>query len=272
VRFPFGYGLSYSDFSYRDLRISEKGVSFKIRNNSDVDGKEISQLYISKKDSKTYRPSLELKGFNKTLLKAKEEKEIFIPFDEYSFRYWNLKLNRWSIESGRYLIQIGSSSLDIRLSSEFEIQGEELDDSSFIPRKEIPSYYFGKVDDVKDFEFEKILGHKVPSSSYSFIKKNRMLVHCNTTVNELKYAKGFIGRLFAFSIIAAIKILRVFGDYKNSNTLIMGVLHQPMRGLSRMTGGSISMDELDGLILMFNGHFFKGVHQFFKAKKEKRRA
>lgn len=120
MRFPFGYGLSYSDFSYRDLRISEKGVSFKIRNNSDVDGKEISQLYISKKDSKTYRPSLELKGFNKTLLKAKEEKEIFIPFDEYSFRYWNLKLNRWSIESGRYLIQIGSSSLDIRLSSDDE--------------------------------------------------------------------------------------------------------------------------------------------------------
>ncbi len=271
VRFPFGYGLSYSDFSYRDLKISEKGVYFKIRNNSDVDGKEICQLYISKKDSKTFRPALELKGFNKTLFKAKEEKEIFIPFDEYTFRYWNLKLNRWSIESGRYLIQIGSSSLDIRLSSEYEIKKDELDDSFFIPRNEIPSYYFGKVDDVKDLEFEKLLGYKVPPSSYPFIKKNRMLVHYNTTVNELKYAKGFSGRLFAFSIMAAIKILRAFGDYKNSNTLIMGVLHQPMRGLSRMTGGSISMDELDGLILMFNGHFFKGVNHFFKAKTDKKK-
>lgn len=265
VRFPFGFGLSYSDFSYSDLKVSDKGVTFKIKNTSNVDGKEIAQLYIAKKFSKTFRPRLELKGFKKVFLKANEEKEVFIPFDEYTFRYWNLLLNKWSIEKGRYEIMVASSSEDIRLSSEYEVNDEDLPDVDFIPQSDIPNYFFGKIDDISNEEYEKILMKKIPPSTYPFIKKNRLLVHYNTTVNELKYAKGWSGRFFAGVIRFAIKLLKTFGDVKTSNTLVMGVLHQPMRGLSRMTGGAITFDQLDGLILMFNGHFFKGLHHFFKS-------
>lgn len=63
--------------------------------------------------------------------------------------------------------------------------------------------------------------------------------------------------------------MRAFGDYKTSNTLIMGVLHAPMRSLAKMTGGAITLKQLDGLIMMFNGHFFKGLHQFNKNKQRK---
>ena len=271
VRFPFGYGLSYSDFSYRDLKISDKGVTFKIKNISNVDGKEIAQLYISKKESRTYRAKIELKGFIKVHLKSDEEKEVFIPFDEYSFRYWNLLLNKWSSEKGRYEILIGSSSEAIRLSSEYSVDGEEIDDKYFITQAEIPNYYFGKIDDISDEEFEKIYRSKIPSNKYSFIKKNRLIVHYNTTINELKYAKGFSGRAFSALIKFAILFLRAFGDYKTSNTLVMGVLHAPMRSLSKMTGGAINTKQLDGLILMFNGHFFKGLHQFNKSKERKKK-
>ena len=86
----------------------------------------------------------------------------------------------------------------------------------------------------------------------------------NTTVKELKYAKGWTGRFFAGAINFAVNFLRFFGNKTTANTLIMGVVHQPMRGLSRMTGGAIHWKQLDGLIMMFNGHFFKGLHKFNK--------
>ena len=91
---------------------------------------------------------------------------------------------------------------------------------------------------------------------------------------ELKYAKGWTGRLFSGAIRFAIKFLKAFNQTGFGNTLVMGVLHQPMRGLSRMTGGMITWGQLDGLILMFNGKFFKGLSHFIKqgnsSRKEKK--
>ena len=271
VRFPFGYGLSYSEFEYSDLKVDEKGAHFKIKNISNVAGKEVAQLYVEKNGSRVYRPHRELKGFIKVSLEPNEEKEVFIPFDEYTFRYWNTILDKWSVEPGRYSIMINSCSDDIRLSSEINLPGEELPEEDFIPQRLIPNYFFGKVDEISNEEFEQVLRHPVPKSSYTFLKRNRLFVHYNTTVYELKYAKGFAGRLFAGVIRLAINLSRTFGDVKTSNTLVMGVLHQPMRGLSRMTGGAISWKQLDGLILMFNGHFFKGLHHFFKMGRAKKR-
>ena len=63
--------------------------------------------------------------------------------------------------------------------------------------------------------------------------------------------------------------MKAFGQKANANVLIMGVVNQPMRGLSRMTNGMISMGQLDGLMYMFNGHFHKGLHRFFKAGRQK---
>ena len=130
------------------------------------------------------------------------------------------------------------------------------------------------VKDISDEEYEKLLGKPIPRSSYLFIKKNRLHVHYNTTVYELKYAKGWTGRLFSGAIRFAIKLLKGLNKKALANTLIMGVLHQPMRGLSRMTGGMITWGQLDGLILMFNGKFFKGLSHFIKqgnlSRKEKK--
>ena len=102
----------------------------------------------------------------------------------------------------------------------------------------------------------------------NFIKKNRIIVDYNTTVLDLRYAKGWTGRLFSGAIRFAVKFLRFFGNKTLANTIIMGVFNNPMRGLSRMSGGMITYPQLDGLITMFNGKFFKGLRQFFKAKKK----
>lgn len=264
VRYPFGYGLSYTTFEYSNLKVTEKGVTFDIENTGDVDGKEIAQLYISLPESKIIRVKKELKGFIKVPLKAHEKKTVSIDFDDKTFRYFNTLTNKWEIESGKYDVLIGASSEDIRLTSSIEVKGTTTKYPYDL--KDLPTYASGKVRNVPDKEFALLLGRDIPSTELPFInkRKNRLIVDYNTTVKELKYAKGWTGRFFAGAINFAVNFLRFFGNKTTANTLIMGVVHQPMRGLSRMTGGAIHWKQLDGLIMMFNGHFFKGLHKFNK--------
>jgi len=126
VSFPFGYGLSYTNFEYSDLKVIKQdqkiNLSLKIKNTGYVKGKEIIQVYISKINSKIDRPTKELKGFSKTrLLNVAESSilEIEIPLSDFS--YWNEEINNWSIENGEYNILIGSSSRDIKLEEKIKI-------------------------------------------------------------------------------------------------------------------------------------------------------
>ena len=109
-----------------------------------------------------------------------------------------------------------------------------------------------------------LLGHEIPNGSLPFYKKNRLVVDYNTTMRELRYAKRWIGRLVGKAIPWFTRVLKKCGNRVLANTLIMGVVHQPMRGLSRFSGGGLRMSQLDGLIMMFNGHFWKGLHHYFK--------
>jgi beta-glucosidase len=130
----------------------------------------------------------------------------------------------------------------------------------------------GDVQDVPLDEFEKILGREAPDPHYPFYKKNRLVVGYNTTVEQLRYAKRWVGRFFSGAIRFAIWFLHAIGNHALANELTMGMLHQPMRGLSRMSGGMIAWGQLDGLIMMFNGHFFKGLGKFFREGRKHKKA
>lgn len=269
VKYPFGYGLSYTEFSYHDLKIDENGVTFTIRNDGDFDGKEIAQLYIGMKNSEIFRAEKELKGFVKVFLKAGESKEVTIPFDDKTFRYFNVRTNRWEEERGIYQVLVGASSRDIRLEGNIERAGTEAENP--YDRSELSLYFSGKITEVDDRTFEKLIGRELPSSSLSFYKKKRIHVDYNTTVMDLRYAPGWTGRVFAGALRFAERFLRLIGKRTLANTLVMGMFHNPMRGLSRMSGGMISWGQLNGLMMMFNGHFFKGLSAFFRAGKDKKR-
>ena len=268
ARFPFGFGLSYSKFSYSDLVIKPDGVYFKLKNVSSVPGKEIAQLYIGKKNSFIPRAHHELKGFTKVFLEAGEEKEVFIPFDEYTFRYFNIKTNKFEIEPGEYRIYVGSSSEDFPLKGTIEHKGTNAPcpyDTS-----KLPLMMKGKIRQVPDEEFEELLGHPIPQAGLHFVKK-KINVDYNTSVYDLRYARGWLGRAFSRIIGFLIKFFRKIGKYELSITLVMGVYYIPMRALSRMSGGMLSLKQVDGLIIAFNGHFFKGIHHFLKAGRERKR-
>jgi len=271
VLYPFGYGLSYTKFEYSNFKVNKDGVSVDVKNIGDIDGKEVVQLYVGLKNSKVIRPLKELKGFAKVLVKAGETVKVSIPFDDKTFRYFNALTNKWEIEDGNYDIYVGQNSRDIKFVESLKIKGTTNDFPYF--EKDLQSYFEGKLRNISDNEFAKLLGHQIPSGELEFINKRKakIIVDYNTTVCELRYAKGWFGRLFSCVIRFAIKALRFFGKKELANTLIMGVRHQPMRGLSRMTGGIIRWKQLDGLILMFNGRFYKGLNIFFKEGRKAKR-
>ena len=262
VRFPFGFGLSYTKFEYKNLAINEKGVSFEITNVGDVKGKEVAQLYVGLGKSEIIRPTKELKGFAKVELEPGQTKKVEIAFDDKTFRYFNVKTNKWEIEKGSYSIMIASSSNNIRLEGSINQNGTGAE--APYNKADLPNYAVGNLRHVPDVEFAALLGRDIPDGSLPFYKKNRLVVDYNTTVKELRYAKRWVGRLVGKAIPWFARVLAKIGKKELSNTLVMGVVHQPMRGWSRFSQGGLRMSQLDGLIMMFNGHFWKGLHHFNK--------
>ena len=266
VNFPFGYGLSYTTFEYSDLKVSEVGVSFKVKNTGKVGGAEVAQMYIGKKESVVPRPKKELKGFKKVYLEAGEEKEVVIPFDDKSFRYFNVKTDKWETEGGKYDIYVCSSSVDVRLTGDIEVKGT----TDVVPydMEKLAPYYNCDIKAVSDEAFAAILGRDIPDGDYNFYKKNRMVIHENCTISDLRYSKRWVGRFFSWVICFGRDLLWKMGKKTTANTLTMGMVHQPVRGLAKF--GGMSRRQMEALLMMFNGHFFKGVGRFFSKEKAKK--
>jgi len=264
VNFPFGFGLSYATFEYSDLKVSDTGASFKIKNTGKVGGAEIAQLYIGKVNSAIPRPVRELKGFTKVYLNAGEEKEVSIPFDDKTFRYFNVATGGWETEGGDYLVQIGASSENILLEEKLSRRGTTVT----LPYAgyDIRDYLTCNVKNIPENEFERLLGREIPQANHLFYKKNRMKIDENCTVADLRYSRGWVGRLFSRAIRFVIWFDKRVGNRTGANTLIMGVLHQPVRGIAKF--GKMTRRRMEGLIAMFNGSFFKGLGKFLTPNKK----
>ena len=128
--FPFGYGLSYTDFEYSDLKIKKNEItdqetlnlSLKVKNTGDIYGKEIIQLYVSDPESTVIKPEKELKEFAKVELEPGQEKIVEFELAKRAFAYYNTEIDDWYVESGEYDILIGASSRDIRLKETVRVE------------------------------------------------------------------------------------------------------------------------------------------------------
>lgn len=129
VRYPFGYGLSYTTFEYSDLKLSAKEikdtdtltVSLKVKNTGSMAGKEIVQLYVADKTNAASRPVKELKNFAKVELAPGEEKVVAMELDKRSFAWYNTEISDWYAATGTYEILVGSSSRDILLKDAVQL-------------------------------------------------------------------------------------------------------------------------------------------------------
>lgn len=247
VRFPFGYGLSYTTFAYSDIHANEREVRFKLKNTGNRAGAEVPQLYVSKTSDSVFRPIRELKGFARVELEAGEEKEVVIPFDDKTFRFFDVRTNTWEIESGIYGIQIGRNANEIELNTEVDIVGT-LNDGPY-KRELLPDYFAGKVAEIDDDEFKLLYGKELPDGSWSGE------IGINDAFCQFYYAKSGLCRLLYKILKRNVDEAIAKGD---PNLDILFVYNMPIRGISRLTGGKVNMKMVYGITEIANGHFFKG--------------
>ena len=248
IQYPFGYGLSYTTFEYSNLKTEKDGVVFTIKNTGDYDGAEVAQMYVSLPGAKVFRPDKELKGFCKIFLKAGESKEVRIPFDDKTFRYWNVKTNRWEVEGGNYAILIGACVSDIRLKGSVAVEGTTTE----LPydAQKMPSYYNGLIQQVEDSEFAELLGYPIPQGKWSGLLTE------NDAICQMYYARSGLARLI-YRILTSMKKKSEAKGKPDLNILF--IYNMPFRGIAKMTNGAVSMEMVYGMVDVVNGHFLRGM-------------
>ena len=246
VRFPFGYGMSYTTFAYSDMAADEQGVSLTVTNTGSVAGTEIVQLYVAKKNSELFRPAKELKGFARVTLAPGEKQRITIMLDDKTFRFWNVKANRWEIEGGEYELLVGASVEDIRLCEKISVHGT----ATVHPYedRDLDCYYKGDVLSASDADFEKLLGHPIPNG--------KTKIDRNLTLGELNHARSPLGWLvwLVLTILLDVSYKRGKPDLN-----ILFQYNMPLRALAKMTNGAISMGMVDGIVMELQGFWILGL-------------
>ena len=243
VKYPFGYGLSYTEFEYSDLSITEDAVRFTVRNIGSVCGEEVAQLYIHAATNGMFRPEQELKGFAKVSLNPGEEKQVTIALNDRSFAVWSILENDWIVESGSYELRIGASSRDIRLTAEVQKAGSVANPYAgdvFAP------YYSGEVQKISDESFAALLGHAIPPAKWD----RNAPIGFNDTISQGEYLEGGIGKGI-YNLIAFVRNVLMALEKKELGNNVMFVMNLPWRGVARMSG-VLSDEQVLALIDMIN--------------------
>ena len=253
VRYPFGYGLSYTNFTYSDIEVTPTDVSFTVANTGDSAGAEVAQLYVSCKNGSVYRPKKELKGFQKVFLAAGESQRVSIAFDDKTFRYFDTEENAWRVEDADYDICIARNASDVALSGVLHVAGKKAKENA-------PTCYKNAdIKAVSDADFEALLGHAIPDGKWSGeITENDALC-------QLYYAKGAFAR-FLCRILTSLKNKAEAKGKPNLNILF--IYNMPTRAIAKFSNGMVSKKMTEDILFMFNGHFWRGlgrlVVDFFK--------
>lgn len=254
VRYPFGYGLSYTKFEYSDLKLSSENVnegedlvvSFKIKNVGDRDGAEVAQVYVSAPESNIYKAQKELKGFTKVFLKAGEEKEVSVTLDSRAYAYYNVNICDWHVESGSYKILVGASSRDIKLEGAVNVTSARPEVVAPDYKEVAPAYYnLANVNEVTEDEFKAVYGAELPGNA-PFEKGNFTI---NNSVSQLR-PSTFGNGLYTLLVNAA-KLVALTAE--NPEMITQSVKDLPLRAFSGWTGGIVSPYSVEGILDCCNG-------------------
>ena len=250
VRFPFGYGLSYTEFVYSDLKVEGNRVSCTVENTGNLAGKEIIQLYIEPVNSRVHRPERELKGFEKIELAPGESKKVIFTLNDRSFAIWD---NGWKVPDGYYHVCIGRNCHEMCLSEEIYIAGVEVSDAENLPNwyrllRGIPSQN----------DLEILLGRKIiekPVRKGEFTKEN--------TVMEMK-EHSLIMKIVYFFMETVMAKKYGGKDYSNPTFKMMMIMSMDCSVSGMQVNSGIKGHLLQGLVEIANGRFLKGIKLMFK--------
>ncbi len=246
VRWPFGYGLSYTEFSYSDLTVEGDTVTVTVRNTGKCSGAEVVQLYLAAPQEGLHRPVRELKGFQKVHLQPGESKTVRFTLIDRDFALWQ---EGWKVPAGTYTVCIGG------LTAEIEKKGDDLS----IPSWQKGSWYercAGKPDPA---EWEKLLGH---SYTPPVLKKGSFTM--DNTVMEMKDYSLMMKIMFKAVESTVAKGFGGKKDYENPDFRMMmnASAGAPLR--SMQISGGMKGGVLPGMLEMANGHFLRGIWKMIK--------
>ena len=228
VKYPFGFGMSYTSFEYGGLEIAPDGVSFTIKNTGSVPGAEIAQVYVAAPKGGVFCPEKELRGFARVELSPGEAKRVFVRLPERAYQYWNIAENRWATAGGRYEILVGASSRDIRLRGAVEKPGDGAPDPYTDPV--FAPYRRADVLLVPDESFAALLGREIPPHMWD---KDAPL-EFNSALVQGQFRPG-LGRLLYRALHLVCGFFRLTGNAEGANNTEFA-MNLPYRGLARFTG------------------------------------
>jgi beta-glucosidase len=258
VRYPFGFGLSYSDFEYSQIELKEEEnhfiVSFNLKNNGPYPGKEVIQIYIENNVSSLYKAKRELKAFDKIYLDSGEQKHIDIRLEKTAFEVYDVQTQSFVVEKGLYKIQLAKHVDHIIESIEVELDGVELEFEQI-------SY---RMEDYNTSDFEKLYGKPLPSRH---IKKKRPYT-MNSTLEDLR--NTWIGKMVANTILKeGKKQMSDIHEEWMKEVAEKTLLETPLRMLALFSDGKVSFHMLEGIIDLANLKVFRGLKKLRKENKGK---
>lgn len=269
VRFPFGYGLSYTTYEYNNLKVKEEKdkliVSLNVKNTGLYDGKEIVEVYVKAPKSSIFKPLRELKGFTKVSLKNGEEKEIEIEILKEDLKYYDIKENRFVLEDGEYEIEVGKNSKDIILTKTINLIGEKIEHQY---KKEVLDVYQG-------LKFELLTKEIFEEMSMLKLKELPNIKPITLETRFSNLSKTFIGRILHGIIISVMK-----KDLKKAKKMPLGperdnrikgaifmiaiLESNSLRSLSMSAGKQFTYHMALAFKELSNGHILRGLGYMLK--------
>ena len=246
VRWPFGYGLSYTEFAYSDLTVEGDTVTVTVRNTGKRAGAEVVQLYLAAPQEGLHRPVRELKGFQKVHLQPGESETVRFILIDRNFAVWQ---DGWKVPGGTYTVCIGGLTAEIKKS------GDDLP----IPAWQKGSWYERCAGKPNPADWEKMLGH---SYTPPVLKKGSFTM--DNTVMEMKDYSLVMKIMFKAVESTVAKGFGGKKDYENPDFRMMmnASAGAPLR--SMQISGGMKGGVLPGMLEMANGHFFRGIWKMIK--------
>lgn len=274
IRYPFGFGLSYTAFAYRDLQVSQKDgkilADVTVENIGERTGSEVIQLYVGRNaNSAVFKARKELKAFEKVTLAPGEVRTVALEIPESELAYYNTKEKAWVLENGEYPIQIAASARDIKLSRVVTISGQRQAEHPYSDTT-VKAYRDIFCGEIPDEVFAETLGYSIPEEPAvrPYTIESPISDYTNNTAGRFVYScitKGiaFTGRAVDNMPDGSEKDALI----KNNRFILKLIPRNCARSLIQSSGGIAQMNTARAVTEFANGHFLRALWQLLKGGK-----